>query len=401
MFLFLIASTQAAHVFAKNDSVPSNTFELNERIHTQGAISYPNHISQSTKQKQVKAYFEYWQNKYLRTLSTENGKSSYYIFMQGVGPDGENSITTSEAHGYGMMIFVQLADYSKSAKTIFDGMVLTYNRFRSTKNIHNMSWMIRKDSSRRYGSATDGDMDIANALLLAHKKWGSSGEYNYLALAKNIIQKGIKISDFNRSGRPNLGDWDRDAFNTRSSDWMPSHFQSFYKYTQDNFWLSAITTVYQMASHIQKNYSPKSGLLPDFVIANTPQPAPKNFLDEGTVDFSWNACRYPFRLTLDYALHDRQEAKVVLEKSLSWLVKTTEGYPERIKAGYYLNGQPQVSYISAAFTAPWIVAATTDAKYQKFINRGWDQILKMKYDYYSDSISLLGLIYLSGQWIKP
>lgn len=33
-------------------------------------------------------------------------------------------------------------------------------------------------------SATDGDMDIAYALLLADSQWGSSGEINYLSQAK-------------------------------------------------------------------------------------------------------------------------------------------------------------------------------------------------------------------------
>ncbi|WP_449437807.1 glycosyl hydrolase family 8 [Pedobacter steynii] len=35
--------------------------------------------------------------------------------------------------------------------------------------------------------ATDGDMDIAYALLLADKQWGSSGKINYKAEAISII----------------------------------------------------------------------------------------------------------------------------------------------------------------------------------------------------------------------
>ena len=36
-------------------------------------------------------------------------------------------------------------------------------------------------------SATDGDMDIAYALLLADKQWGSSGDIVYLARPKQLL----------------------------------------------------------------------------------------------------------------------------------------------------------------------------------------------------------------------
>ncbi len=264
-----------------------------------------------------------------------------------------------------------------------------------------MSWIIKTDERGRFGSATDGDLDIAYALLLAHKRWGSQSGINYLSHAKNLIQRGIKVVDFTSSGRTNLGDWDRDRYNTRTSDWMPAHFQAYYEATRDRFWLKAIDTVYGMVDHLQTYYSPATGLLPDFVISKNPKPAPANFLDEGTVDFSWNACRTPLRIAVDYSLYGRSEAKESLRPSLEWLMRETGGDPKKIKAGYFLNGTPQVTYTSAAFTAPWVVAATVDSRYQRFVNKGWDQILKSKSGYYGDSISLLSLIYLADKWQKP
>jgi len=39
-----------------------------------------------------------------------------------------------------------------------------------------------------------------------------------------------------------------------------------------------------------------------------------------------------------------------------------------------------------------------DKKYQSFVNRGWDQILSKKTNYYSDSLSLLCLYFMSENW---
>lgn len=353
-------------------------------------------MSNDQKLAAVKSYYTYWKNTYVKTLSGTRG--GYYVAMQGVGPDGDKSITTSEAHGYGMIIFALMADHDPEAKKYFDGFFNVFDNHRSSMSSANMAWIITNPDTGRYSSATDGDMDIAYALLLAHAKWGSNDAINYLAEAKRTIQDGIKRSDFNISGRPSLGDWDRDPHNTRSSDWMPGHFRAYYAATQDDFWLSATAKVYELVQIIQTNYSPATGLMPDFVIGANPTPAPKNYLDEGTVDFSWNACRNPLRIAIDYGLNGAPEAKSALSKMAGWIVQTTNGDPTKIRAGYFLDGKPQVSYSAAAFTAPLVAAATVDSKYQSFVNKGWDTLVKAKADYYSDSINLLTLLYLADLW---
>jgi len=75
-----------------------------------------------------------------------------------------------------------------------------YNMFdhhRSTKNAANMSWIIAKTEKKSgdSDSATDGDMDIAYALILADRQWGSGGAIDYLGQAKDTITNGIKNGD--------------------------------------------------------------------------------------------------------------------------------------------------------------------------------------------------------------
>ena len=49
-------------------------------------------------------------------------------------------VTVSEAHGYGMLIAVSMADYDSEAKDLFDGMVRYYLAHPSQIGSHLMAW---------------------------------------------------------------------------------------------------------------------------------------------------------------------------------------------------------------------------------------------------------------------
>lgn len=365
----------------------------------------PNHVSQGSMNNAVRAYYDYWKAAHVRASNGNTPGGGYFVKMQGVGPDGDSSKTTSEAHGYGMLIFALMAGYDAKAKAYFDGMYNMFDKHRSTQNSANMSWIISKSESKSNDSdsATDGDMDVAYALLLANKQWGSGGSINYLSQAKNTIQNGIKKDDVGPNMRTSLGDWDDNKWNTRASDWMTGHFRAYQAATGDAFWAGLAENTYSVLFSIQTNYSPTTGLMPDFVIGSTPKPAPENYLDEGTLDFSWNACRFPFRIAMDFGLYGKSDAKKALLPVLNWMTKKTGGDAGKIKAGYRLNGTAQVSYSDAAFTAPMVAAATVDAQYQDFLNDGWNEIKSPpnEPDYYGDTLTLLSMIYISGNWWKP
>ncbi|MGG4397493.1 glycosyl hydrolase family 8 [Paenibacillus thiaminolyticus] len=60
-------------------------------------------------------------------------------------------------------------------------------------------------------AATDGDMDMAYALLLADKQWGSSSGINYRAEAVNLINA-IMQSEVNKQAwHLKHGDWVSDS----------------------------------------------------------------------------------------------------------------------------------------------------------------------------------------------
>lgn len=364
----------------------------------------PDNLSQDEMNAAVKLYYESWLKSYVWESNGQTPGGGYYVRMKGTGGDG-TEITTSEAHGYGMIIFALMAGYDADAKKYFDGMLNMFYQHYSSGNSKCMSWVIHESEKgeHRQGSATDGDMDIAYALLLAHKQWGSEGVVNYLQMARDVIT-GLKESCVASSTkRMLLGDWDTDQYSTRSSDWMTGHMRCFYEVTNDELWLEVADEVYAMISQLSQSHSLYTGLMPDFVVGNAPRPAPEYFLNEyqQTNQYSWNACRYPWRITADYLHFGTHEAKASMKKLVDFFISDTNGNPSEIKAGYLLTGRAMVHYSSGAYMAPVVTASMVDNNYQEFLNDGWAEIQLVKESYYSDTICLLNMLLISGNWWNP
>lgn len=364
----------------------------------------PNDVTQQEMNDAIVEYFEAWIDQYVKGSNGVTRGGGYYVAMKGVGAT-EGDVTTSEAHGYGMILFALMAGAIDNAKSYFDGMYNMYNRHRSIKNENLMSWTIHSSESTSYDddSATDGDLDIAYALILAHYQWGSDGEIDYLNEAKRMITRGIKESEISSvSKRVLLGDWDGNRWTSRPSDWMTDHFNAYYNVTGDSFWQDVNDVIYkELIPTLTANYSPKTGLLPDFIINEDPRPAKPNFLErEEDGKFYWNACRVPWRIVTDYAHYGTPEAKATCEKIVNW-IKEAAPEPFDIKAGYDLDGTELNSYSSMAFVAPMVAACITNEANQQYLNYGWYEMYFTYEDYYSDTINLLCMLLISGNWWAP
>jgi endo-1,4-beta-D-glucanase Y len=388
---------------SKTSENPAIKRPFPQNLNYPGCIK-PNHVSQTEINNSLKSYYDLWKRTYIRKSNGITPGGGYYVFNQGTGGTG-NEITTSEAHGYGMIIFALMAGYDSQARDYFDGMFNMFDKHRSTGDPDNMSWIIDKSelTAKDQGNATDGDMDIAYALLLAHYQWGSTGKISYLTQAQRMIANGIKESDMSDSTmRTLLGDWSTDEHATRASDWMIDHFRAYQDATGDSFWSDATRTVYDLINQISSKYSPETGLMPDFVVGSPARPAPPNFLEGPTDDdFSWNSCRYPWRLATDFAHYGSPETRAAANKMINWLKNKTKGDPGNIKAGYRLDGTPLVDYGSVAFTSAFTAACIVDNSHQSYLNAGWDKIINWRESYYGDTINLLSMLLISGNWWAP
>jgi endo-1,4-beta-D-glucanase Y len=314
--------------------------------------------------------------------------------------------TVSEGAGYGMLLSVLMAGYDGGAKTLFDRLfhVVRAHPAYSTQHPALMDWRIKADcSSGGEGwNAMDGDLDIAMALLMADRQWGSDGKVNYLAEALKTI---AAIKAWNMSpegftmGLPN-------ANNNRTSDYMITHFKAFKRATGDDFWDLATDRAFDLLNLMQSKFAPKTGLVPDFVINTGSNPAPSTgFIGDGNAMegfYFWNACRLPWRLASDYVTSGDKRSKQVTAKMMNFFEKTTGGQPGLMQAGYKLDGTGLSSYAAPAFIGPATAGAMVDPKFQHFLDNLWtfstDRPAK---GYFETELQLLSLVVVSGNWWNP
>ncbi|AUX44387.1 beta-glucanase [Sorangium cellulosum] len=319
----------------------------------------------------------------------------------------------SEGQGYGMLISVMIAGQDPQARAIFDGLHRYSRRHPSQNNPDLMAWA-QDDSCRDvldHDSATDGDLDIAYALLLAHEQWGSGGAIDYASEATRVLDA-IAESNINPTTRlVNLGDWapltddPTYSYATRSSDWMLGHFRSFIGHPSAD-WSRILTAHQTLIETMQSRYASSTGLLPDFIINTntTPRPAFAEFLEaphDGS--YSWNASRVPWRLGIDAAISGDTRSRSAVSRISSWIRGKTGGNPSNIRAGYTLDGRAIEPYNDMVFMAPFAVAATADSGGQAWLDSLWSQIVSTAptEDYYGDTLKLLSMLCVSRNWMTP
>ena len=371
----------------------------------------PSAYTQEELDNQVRTFYDTWKSLYLKKGCETD---QYYVFF-----DDGNTVTVSEAMGYGMMIMPLMAGYDPEAREYFDGMFRYYKAHPSGLTPHLMAWKQITGCINADGddSASDGDIDIAFGLLLAHEQWGSTGAINYLYFAKMIIDDIMGSTaakgDINQNTHTvKLGDWVQSGeymTGTRTSDFITDHFKAFSCVADDSLsWANVVEKCYSLIDNMQQNYSSVTGLLPDFIVDTdgASKPAPADYL-EGDLDghYSYNACRDPWRLTTDYLVYGDERALNAVVKINSWILNKTGGDASKIYAGYYLNGNRAVSWKDVSFTAPFAVGAMLDATKQDWLNNLYSEILSATTadaGYYGNTIKLLSMITISGNyWVPP
>jgi endo-1,4-beta-D-glucanase Y len=389
----------AASVSAQNQPFPRH-------VAYPGASIYPNHRTQAQKDADVRAYYDYWKQNYLVTAGTASDGTQLWRVTMGSDDPGR---TTSEGMGYGMKIVTFMAGYDPQAQAIFNGLWKFVRSHPSVIDNRLMAWEVPEGTGA--DSAFDGDCDIAYALLLADKQWGSSGAVNYQAAALTLIGA-IKASTIGPTSRlPMLGDWVspngslRNQYSPRTSDFMLANFRAFATATGDSTWATVVANSQAAINHLQATYSATPGLLPDFTEKTSstdtrPKPARSNFL-EGPDDgkYTYNAARVPWRLGIDALLNNNATSLAEVRKISSWAQTKTGANPFMFKEpGYTLAGAAINSSwgFSSVFGAPLGVAAMTGATQQQWLNALYDAVYTNHEGYYADSITMICLLIMTG-----
>ena len=390
-------------------------------------IIRPDHISQREMDDSVRLFYRAWKRRYIRKACTDG---QLYVWFE--GPDTRKQ-SVSEGQGYGMIIVALMAGADTSARSTYDGLFRYYRAHPSKADPRLMAWAQKKGCRDVDGSsATDGDMDIAYSLLLAHAQWGSEGPIHYLDEGRRMIAAIMKQEINPKTGSvllSNSVEYDsKDYSDMRSSDFMPDHFRAFQAATGDPGWGKAIDNNYRLFRHMQEKYSPEAGLLPDFIThisigedgGHAPvgagggsvdgiraAPARPHYLEsryDGS--YNYNACRVPWRIAMDCILYGDKRSAAIAGKINHWIRSTTENRPDNISAGYSLAGADLKNryYEALCFSSSFAISAMVGNDNQAWLDKLWDYIVHFPlrgFDYYDNSIKMIHLIVLSGNYWEP
>ncbi len=369
--------------------------------------------------EETTSFYKQWKEKYLIKNNYVTDKSQYYVWYSEEKYSDSNrtvEVTVSEAHGYGMLIAASMADYDTDAKEIFDGMYWFYKdhlsgigpNLMAGQQCDNGSAIV--DAPSGEDSATDGDMDIAYALLMADKVWGSNSDINYKQAAVDVINDIMEYEVNKTDWLLQLGDWvywsdknDKYYSAARASDFIVQYMPVFAEVTGDDRWNKVYDSTYAVINDLTSQY--KTGILPDFIIKDSAGkfvPAPADFL-ESAYDgyYYYNSCRTPWRISMDYLINGNSNALAFAEMINSFIISSTGGDPWEIKAGYKPDGTPFEDYNDLCFTAPFLVSAVCGNN-NEWYNEVRDVVVNYGDDvYFGDTIKMLCMIVADGGWIVP
>lgn len=221
----------------------------------------------------------------------------------------KNNITTSEGQAYALLRAVMVND----KKTFTKVYIWTKNNLKRDDN-NLFAWLWGKNNENYSiidkNSATDADIDIAFALILASKKWRKS---EYLNDAKKIISDIWKYETIlvnkKRILTAGYDQTQNDIVDINPSYFAPYAFRTFSRY-DSNDWNSLISDNYELLDNVIK--STESKLPPNWFTIN--KTTGKVSIDDNSTksDFSYDAVRVFFRIYLDSKLYKDKRANSIL-----------------------------------------------------------------------------------------
>ena len=379
---------------------------------TYGNALLPSRWSRARLNDDVRAFYDRWKARYLIPLTGSDGAQQYRVALGRSG--GNRDVTVSEGQGYGLMIVATMAGHDPDAQRICEGLWRFARAHPSTIDNRLMDWRVPGGAGN--DSAFDGDADLAYGLLLADAQWGSGGAINFRAEFERTLA-GILASTIGPQSRlPMLGDWVKpngsthNQYTPRSSDLMTGHFRTWARATGAGVWNEVVAASQATIGTLQNDYAPGTGLLPDFIQPRSsgdyrPRPADVGFLEDlNDPNYNYNAGRDPWRIGADAVLHGDATSAAQAGKIARWARETSGGDPRAFRSGYYLDGRPlpDSAYFSIFFVAPLGVGAMGDASLQAWLDDIYAAVISTTdQDYYEESVALLCLLLMTGNFRDP
>jgi endoglucanase len=315
-----------------------------------------------------------------------------------IRPENGND-TVSEGIGYGMLIAVFMND-----QPMFESLWTYSQQHLDGKGL--MTWCIPSGmtgSCTGSGSATDGDEDIAYALLMATKQWGTHAS-DAMTQIKNILKD--EVSGNILEG----GDGFNNASEIDPSYFAPSYYRAFAAF--DSADSAAWMSVLQESYSILGMATGADGLVPNWV---NPSGTGISSVDSTNGPyFGYDSCRIPFRVGMDFCINGEPLAQSYATAIADFYAsKATATSLGGIMDGYTTTGgNPPGSLgdnvAGMAFIGPGAVAAMASGTQDGLRDLGYLTLradatqgaMKVNgtFTYFHASLGVLSLLALSGNF---
>lgn len=364
----------------------------------QGFCYFPTKYAQAD----VVAAYEDWKATVVTSdgaVNPETGASEGLLRVRKPNSGSIIGSTVSEGQGYGMLLAVYLDD-----QAVFDAL-WRYTKLHFNEN-GLMHWEIHPNGMEviGQGAASDGDEDMAWALIMAARKWGGQGSLDatYEAEATALINAMWEHEvDHGRGAMLKPGDGWGDDDITNISYFAPAYYKVFGQFVgKEADWNKVVDSSYRIieASLNQQSGNQDNGLVPAWCDSNgTPKSVnglPTHFQNDST--------RTPFRVAQDYCYFGEPRAKTYMDKITSFYVGVGVA---NIVDGYDLNGARHPEHwdgssLPASFVGPAAVGALYSADNLDFVDEAYAALATLKLEagtiYYQKSWTALSLLMLAG-----
>lgn len=326
-------------------------------------------------------------------LVTSSGAGGY-LRVDG-GPGYKNG-TVSEGIGYGMLLAAYLDD-----RATFDGLWEYAKSHRNSRGL--MAWYIRADNTVvDRNAATDGDQDMAFALIVADARWGGYRP-DALALIASLRRHTVDAKTY-LPLPDDVPSGDMEAAYLNPSYFAPAYYKAFAAYTGDSSWTRVADKSYEVIANIHaRSAAGQTGLLPEW--SDAAGGVAYRWWESGKpaadYHYGYNSIRAPWRLAKDAAWNCDSRARQGLDKLNAFFRGVAAA---NILDGYTLEGRVLdggTRYHTVAFIGPAMAGALTSAD-EAYRQSLWNRTVRLREStYYASSLRLLSLLLASGNMPSP
>jgi len=372
-----------------------------------GSLSFPSTINAAA----VDQMYANWIGRYYVTFSEEVSPADYdylneyklpLLKISGRIKYDTPEQTVSEGVGYGMLLTAFQGD-----KERFDAIMNYYLAWRVSpeSGSYFMNWKINGFRGvKGSGSATDADIDIVAALLIAYEKWGDEQYKQYALENASSIYRDEVYSGTHLLMPANAGDFTSgNIYNISYFSLAALHLLVEYDVERD--WKSVLEASIEYMKKVQDN---GNGLWPDWSDASgVPADAGNgaSTTRNGAYKyFGLEGVRIPFRLVWDYLWFGDERVKTMVEKAAQYTYEQVAGGASKAKSSYIYQGEDSAQHGvgGVAFDAAFCSLAMIDSKYADYVSNCNNLVINEPLpssgtDYFEPSLQMLYAMLLNGK----